>query len=157
MSARAWQVGDVVRGAAHFGDDRDPHRYEGTIREVAPAYTSSSGYRITARAYVFDGDECVGFFVLKDDLATLDDPMRQSLGTIGDEVELLEAAPVPEPVSEPLPALVQLDQAEAHAESRLIKAALAWEASEHDVPWAHTDAQDELRAAAHDYRKVMNR
>lgn len=156
MSARAWQVGDLVRGAVHFGDHRDPHRYTGTIREIVPAH-DSGGYRIPARAFVFDGDTCVGFFSLQDDLATLDDPIRQSLGTVGDEVELLEAAPVPQPVSEPLPALVLLDQAEAHAESRLIKAALAWEASELGTTWDHADAQDELRAAAHDYRKVTNR
>lgn len=55
------------------------------------------------------------------------------------------------------PALVQLDLAEAHAESRLIKAALAWATSEYGIPWDHTAAQDELRAAAHDYRKVTNR
>jgi len=57
----------------------------------------------------------------------------------------------------PVPALVQLDQAEAHAEARLIRAALAWEAAEHGTPWDYSDAQDELRAAAHDYRKVTNR
>lgn len=68
-------------------------------------------------------------------------------------------APVPYIPTEPapVPALVQLDQAEAHAESRLIRAALAWAASEHGIPWDHTDAQDELRAAAHDYRKVTSR
>jgi hypothetical protein len=64
--------------------------------------------------------------------------------------------PAPSPSGD-LPALVQMDQAEAHAESRLIKAALAWEASEHGAPWDHADAEDELRAAAHDYRNVVAR
>jgi hypothetical protein len=105
-TARAWQVGDIVRGATHFGHHRAAHSYRGVIREVAPARVIPSGTRITARAYVFDGNECVGFFVLQDDLATLDDPMRQSLGgTVGDEVELIEAAPVAEPDQDPVGAL----------------------------------------------------